>query len=152
MKKIVYLVLFIFLAGTSAYGQYFFGGSFNFSSSGRTEESGDISRDEGSGTSFRLNPKGGLFLSEDFAIGLGIGINTSWERNTGNPDVIEKSSGFSIRPFARYYVVSMNKFSLFGEGQLGLSSSWSKVEVGETTIKISWFHFTPAYGKPIQWH
>ncbi|MEF8985366.1 MAG: hypothetical protein V5A51_12305 [Bacteroidales bacterium] len=133
MKKIVYLVLFILLGGTSAYGQYYFGGSFNFSSSGRTEESGDISRDEGSSTSFGLNPKGGLFLSEDFAIGLGIGINTSWERNPGNPDVIDKSAGFSIQPFARYYVVKMNKFSLFGEGQLGFSSNWSKVEVGGTT-------------------
>ncbi|MFP4621746.1 MAG: hypothetical protein ACLFM7_10575 [Bacteroidales bacterium] len=133
MKKVVYLVLFLIMAGTTVHAQYFAGGSFNFSTTGGKIKSGDISTDKGTSTSFSLNPKGGIFLSEDFAVGLGIGINTSREKSPGETEVIDKSMGFGIQPFARYYVVSMNKFTLFGEGQLGFSSAWSKVESGGTT-------------------
>ena len=133
MKKVVYLLLFLIVAGTSAHAQYFAGGSFNLSRTGGSIKTGDTSTDKPSSTSFNLNPKGGYFLSEDFAIGLGIGINTSRERDPGNPEVIDKSTGFSVEPFARYYLLDMNKFSVFGEGQLGFSASSSKVESGGTT-------------------
>ena len=135
MKRIVYLVFFLLIAGATAHAQYFAGGSFNLSSTGGSIKSGDTSTDKETSTSFKLSPKGGYFLSEDFALGLGIGINTSRERTPGNPEVIDKSTGFSFQPFARYYVLHMNKFSLFGEGQLSYSASTSKVESGGTTTE-----------------
>lgn len=134
MKKVVYLIImFLLVSAGSVHAQYFAGGNFNFSSTGGTIKSGNTSTDKESATSFNLSPQAGYFISENFAVGLGIGFNASREKTPGDPEVINKSAGFSIQPFARYYVLRMNKFSLFGEGQLGFSSSSSKVESGSTT-------------------
>ena len=135
MKKLTYLVLLVLLAGTTAQAQYFLGGSFNFSNTGGSIKSENTTTDKETSTSFGLSPQVGYFLSEDFAVGLGIGINSSREKSPGDPEVIDKSTGFSIQPFARYYVLDLNKFSLFGEGQLSYSASSSKVETGGTTTE-----------------
>ena len=126
-------MLFILTAGTAVQAQYFAGGSFSLTRTGGSTKIGDTSTDKESSTSFSLNPKGGYFLSEDFAVGLGIGINTSREKTPGSPEVIDKSTGFSIKPFARYYALEWNNFSLFGVGQLGYSTSSSKEESGSVT-------------------
>ncbi len=135
MKKLVYLLFLLLLAGTTVQAQYFIGGNFSLNSTGGSIKSGETTTDKETSTSFTLSPQLGYFLSEDLAVGLGIGINSTREKSPGDPEVINKSTGFSIQPFARYYVLDMNKFSLFGEGQLSYSASSSKVESGGTTTE-----------------
>lgn len=126
MKKIFNVALFLLVLGVSANAQLFIGGGFSFSSKGGSYKSNGSSVDKESETSFVFTPKVGYFLNEKFAFGGQLIIATS--KTPANNDRINKYSAFGIAPFARYYALNWNKFSMFGEAELSLVFGKAKTE------------------------
>lgn len=129
MKKILNVALFLLFIGASANAQFFIGGGFSFSSEGGSVKDNGTTTDKPSSSSFLFAPKAGYFLTEDFAVGAQLIFVSSKETTiTGANESTEKGSAFGIAPFARYYALRFDKFSLFGEARLGLLFGSSKYE------------------------
>ncbi len=132
--KIVSVALFsIFYVTLNA--QIFVGGSFSLSSSGGSTSNGTTTTDKPSAYSFELSPKGGMFLNEKLAVGTALDISFSGTKTPGNVVTTYKSSTVGLIPFVRYYAVTLDKFSVFGQGNIGLLFSNSTTKVGGTSTK-----------------
>lgn len=115
--KVALISLFVlFSVGLNA--QVFVGGNFGLRLSGGTND--DNSKKP---TKFELNiaPTAGKFISDKTAIGVSLNFGTSSENNNQDIEVVNKITAFGISPFIRYYAVNFNKFSIFGQGNVGLS-------------------------------
>jgi len=78
MKKTIFTIAASMLTfGTMLSAQVFVGGAFNLSTSSNKETMGSVSVDGDKSFEFYFNPKAGYFISDDFAIGLGLGFGTS---------------------------------------------------------------------------
>jgi outer membrane protein len=127
MKKILNVALFLLFIGASANAQFFIGGGFSFSTEGGSYKSNGNSQDKESETSFVFTPKAGYFLTDKFAFGGQlIIVSSKVPQDNGS---INKGSAFGIAPFARYYALNWNKFSLFGEAELSFLFGKTKTEV-----------------------
>jgi outer membrane protein len=127
MKKILNVALFLLFIGASANAQFFIGGGFSFSSEGGSSTYNGNTTDKESKTSFVFTPKAGYFLTDKFAFGGQlIVISSKVPQDNGS---ITKGSGFGIAPFARYYALNWNKFSLFGEAELSFLFGKTKTEM-----------------------
>ncbi|MEX0719234.1 MAG: outer membrane beta-barrel protein [Balneolaceae bacterium] len=129
------LLLFVslFLVQVSEAQQLFVSGSLNLTSSSSEQTVGGTT-DEGPTTStFGLNPKVGYYVSEDLAIGAGIGFNRNKTTTPGNPETVRTGSNFYLNPFARYYLLNEGRFGVFGEGGLTFGFGSSEVSSGGTT-------------------
>jgi len=138
MKKISLFIVAFLMSVSFASAQYFVGGSLNFNATGGKSESNGTSVDRPSTTQFSFHPKGGIFHSEKLMFGAELSFSIKKDKTpedpaTGDPETIKRTTGFGISPFARYYAFKMGKFSLFGQGQLNLSTSSTKEESGGTT-------------------
>lgn len=113
-------------------------GNLGFSSSTDTDsdESGDLF--ESKNSTFSFNPKAGYFISEKFALGLQLSLNSSKMEDTVlaiNPNITEetKVSTFGAGVFARYYFLDLGeRFKTYGEFGLGFASG--NVETTETGL------------------
>jgi hypothetical protein len=111
----------------------FLGGNFNFSTES-SEDSFDGTTNEGPTTTrFTIMPRGGFFLSDEFALGAGIGFSSRKTTTPGDPETETKSGTFYLNPFARYYAVQSGNFSFFAEGGLSLGFGSSEQSAGGTT-------------------
>lgn len=88
-------------------------GSIGISNSNNEyEQDTTISKYESSNFSFGINPRAGYFVSDDFVIGLSLGLNYSSSENDGfysNSDIKRYNSQYSsfslsAAPFLRYYL------------------------------------------------
>jgi hypothetical protein len=131
MKKIVNVALFLLFVVASANAQLFVGGGFSISTEGGSIKRNGNSEDKESSTSFFLEPKLGYFLSEKFAVGGKLIISASKGPDINND--VKKTSAFGLAPFARYYMVNFNKFSLFGEAELSFVFGNTKYENNNVT-------------------
>ena len=104
--------------------QLFVGGNVGFSSS--NGENDATIPPKSSSYNLNLRPFVGKFLSEKLAIGLEIDFSLT-SRNDAN---VSKSSSLGINPFLRYYPVKWNKFSVFGQGNIGVEFANSSVKAG----------------------
>lgn len=111
--------------------QVFVGGSAGFNTS-NNNDAGTTPR-KSSSYNLNLRPNVGKFLSEKLAIGLALDISLSGSKTDGNPETITNSSGIGVNPFLRYYAVTWNKFSIYGQGNIGMEFSNSSVKSGGTT-------------------
>ena len=118
-----------------ASAQYFVGGGLNFNATGGKTEFDGTSEDKPSTTSFSFHPKGGIFHSENLMFGAELNFSIEKNKTPGDPETIERTTGFGISPFARFYAFQMGKFTLFGQGQLNLSTSSTEEESGGTTTE-----------------
>ncbi len=132
MKRVVISSLLLF-ATTGLFAQIFVGGSVGFNTTGGKIENGNTSVDKVTLTSFSLAPKAGIFLSEKLAVGAILGFNLQSEKTPGTPEEIDRTTTFGLTPFARYYAFSLNKLSVFAQGNLGFSYGVEKNKVGSTT-------------------
>jgi len=136
MKKLFVALLILFAMGPLS-AQFFGGGSFSLSSSGGSVDNGSAKYDKTSTMGIDFGPMAGYFISDRLAAGLRISYSLNREKTPapiadGN-ETIDVTSGFGITPFVRYYGIHLNKFAIYGQGQLGLSSGSSKTKVGGTT-------------------
>ena len=100
--------------------QVFIGGGINFTNSTREHEDNNelVERESAFGIGF--SPKVGVFLSEKLAIGIDLNLST-YKRKTGiDSEAIYKQSNIGVSPFVRYYALNWNKFSVFGQGNIGV--------------------------------
>ena len=107
--------------------------NFGLNTSGGSFDNGNITTDKPSSVSFNISPMVGKFLSENVAVGALINFTLSRTNNNGTPEVINSSSAIGITPFLRYYAIKMDKFSIFGQGNVGFSYSGSKSKVDGTS-------------------
>lgn len=134
-RTIVFLVSVFMLSLVSGKAQLFVGGNLSLSHQGGSYEVGSTSTDKTKTTSFGFYPKAGYFLSDQFAVGAQLGIALSNSKTPGTPETVNSSSTIGLTPFVRYYVLQMDKFSIFGQGHLGLSLGSQKTKSGNTTTK-----------------
>ena len=138
MKKIFLTIAFAGMAwvanAQTSQGRLFINGTFSVSS--QTVERDDDERE----SSLQFAPAVGYFIADRFALGLGFGLSTNRNEDTnGNTRVIASSSGFSVAPFARYYVPTANeKFQFFAQGTFAFGSSRGSVrtETPNSTITV----------------
>jgi hypothetical protein len=127
MKKVILTVATLFALGFAnaqdkkesgegfSKGDVFITGSFNVGSSKYTAN-GNYKEN-----TFSFSPKVGYFVSENIALGLGLGFATSKvEENEG--DEASKVNTTSIEAFGRYYATPGSKFSLFGQLSVGYAT------------------------------
>lgn len=132
MKRII-STGFMLLFATGLFAQIFVGGNLSFNLTSGKIESGNISVDKPTETYFSLAPKAGYFLSDKLAVGASLRYTLQNEKTPGNPDVIDRTTTIGITPFARYYAFTLNKFSLFAQGDLGFSYGVAKHKEGSVT-------------------
>jgi hypothetical protein len=127
----VLLVAFISLFTISLNAQFFVGGNISFTSHNDKTDYGTASPDKSSGYNLNFLPKAGIFLSEKIAVGAALDVYLSGSTTVNNTE--NRSSTIGISPFLRYYAIKWNKFSVFGQGNVGLDLSTRSVKSGGTT-------------------
>jgi hypothetical protein len=110
--------------------QVFLGGSVGFSTSNNEHEG--TTTNKSSNYDLGLSPIAGIFLSEKLAVGLALDFSLSGSKTDVNTETITKSSGIGVIPFLRYYAVKWNKFSVYGQGNVGVEFSNTSIESGGT--------------------
>ncbi len=113
--------------------QLFVGGNFSVNASGGSFDNGTTKTDKPSSFAFDLSPQIGYFLSDTIAVGFGLDFTYNKSKFPGNPETISRSSSIGFIPFIRYYAIKLNKFSIYGQGNIGLSFSRSSTKEGSTT-------------------
>ena len=127
--RLLLIGLFTFFC-VSLNAQFFVGGSIGLNTSGGSIDNGTTTTDKASSFSFDLQPKVGRFLSEKLAVGAALDISFSRNKTPGINEIVTKSSTIGIIPFLRYYAIQMDKFSVFVQGNVGLTFSGSTTKVG----------------------
>jgi opacity protein-like surface antigen len=132
MKKLLFAAAFAVLGFTAnaqeeqtfgfAKGDIFMTGSVGFGS----ESTGDLKTNV-----FTIAPKAAYFVSDNIAVGLGLGFTSGKEEN-GLAE--EKVNVFGVDAFGRYYFTPANQFSLFAELGLGYDSVNYETTAGGTTV------------------
>jgi len=118
---VIILSLFSFLC-INLDAQYFVGGNFSLSTINSKTDNG-VTTNKSTDYTFSLYPSVGKFLSEKVALGLSLNISFSGGTSGPNPETKFKSSTIGASPFIRYYAIRWNKFSVFGQGNLGFAFS-----------------------------
>ena len=127
----LYRVLLIVLFSSfflSLNAQVFIGGGASFTSSADEKENNNTLTDKQSTFGFAFSPNVGVFLSENLAIGIDLNLRTSTKKSGIDPETILKQSSIGVNPYMRYYAWSWNKFSVFGQGNIGVNLLKSTVE------------------------
>ncbi|MDR2271614.1 MAG: porin family protein [Sphingobacterium sp.] len=80
--------------------------------------------------SFSINPTVGYFVSDNWAVGTGVGYD--WSKNETNKDNSTKRDAFQVSPFVRKYSAN-GPLRFFA--QLSVPMSWGKTTTEETSVK-----------------
>ena len=89
-------------------------------------------------TSYGFAPVGGYFISDKFALGLGLNI----ESNKSNSQEVNT---FGVAAFGRYYFLDLGqRFKVYGQGTLGYTSY--KTKYTRNDVKSSAFGFRAGLG------
>jgi hypothetical protein len=129
----LFLITLFSLFFVSLNAQVFVGGNFAFNTHNNKTDLGTTTTQKVSDYSFDFAPKAGVFISDKVAFGLALDIFFSGSTSGVQTKTISKSSGLGLSPFMRYYAAKWNKFSLFGQGNIGLEFSKSNRKTGTTT-------------------
>ncbi len=128
MKKIILSLAAIFAFGAASaqevssfgfgQGDVFVEGNLKFSA---TKSSGNVKT-----TEFEFAPAAGYFLSDDFALGLGLTV-ASLKESTSGTDT-KKASAFGVDVFGRYYFLELGqRFKTYGQAGVGFAGSNDKL-------------------------
>ncbi len=126
-------VVLLTLVSVSLNAQLFVGGNVSFSGGSSEAENGTTITQKGSNYNLNFSPIAGTFLSEKLAVGIGLDFSLSGSKSGVATETTTRNSGIGASPFLRYYCIEWNKFSLFGQGNVGLDLTNSKVETGGVT-------------------
>ncbi len=135
MKKSILFLSFIFiLIPLSLQAQLFVGGNIGFNSSGGKTETPNNNYDLTKNFGIDFNPMAGYYLNEDMAVG--VRLVTSVDKSTTPPtfpngdETKTSSSNLGFMPFIRYHFIRFNKFSVYGQGQIGVTFGSQKTNIG----------------------
>lgn len=137
MKKLsLFIVLLMIMTPGIINAQLFAGGNIGFSTSGGKEDYGNGEQDKTSHLNLDVGPMMGFFLSDDFAAGARILVSIDRTKTPpytpGDDETVNSETTMGFMPFIRYYVVHVNKFSVFGQAQGGIAFGKEKTKVGST--------------------
>lgn len=127
MKRIIAAVSIVLLSSAFAKAQFVVGGGLRFGHTGGKTEINNNESDLDKTNNFGIYPKVGYFISSDFMVGGKVGLILSTVKD-GDTDVKTKNTTFVLAPFARYYALRMNKFSVYAEGNVTYSFGKDKVD------------------------
>lgn len=91
--------------------------------------------DDVKSTSFEIAPSAGMFVSDNIAVGLRLGFNSTKNEAPATED--EKITSFMVGAFGRYYTTPKNDFSFFAE--LSAYYMTNKVEQDPIEAKTNTF-------------
>lgn len=125
MKKIILSLAAVFAFGAATaqemssfgfgQGDVIVEGNLIFKS--ESSDSGNVKKNE-----FGFAPSAGYFISDDFAVGLGLNISSS-KSKTGNI-IASEGSGFGVGVYGRYYFLELGqRFKTYGQVGVGFGSS-----------------------------
>lgn len=135
-RKVLVVIAVAVLTAGYAQAQVFVGGGLGVDFTGGKVKNGGTSVDLPSGFAFSFTPKVGYYVSDDFAIGLEVGLLTGtikvpaysyseeWKFNL---------TQWGVGAFARYQLAGVDKFSLLLEGSIGVQGAKTKETSGSTT-------------------
>ena len=129
----VFSIVLFSLLFISVNAQVFVGGNFGFSTTNNKSQFGATTTSKGSDYDFTLSPIMGKFLSEKFAVGVELDLSLSGSKAVANTETIHKSSSVGVSPFLRYYAIKWDKFSIFGQANLGVTFTGSSTKTDGTT-------------------
>jgi|WetSurMetagenome_2_1015567.scaffolds.fasta_scaffold02833_3 hypothetical protein len=109
--------------------QVFIGGDLGFNITNDKTMYGNTASDY----SLNLSPVAGKFLSEKIAAGVALDISLYGNTSGTDPEITTKSNSLGGSLFLRYYAIKWNKFSVFGQGNLGLAFTNSSTKTDGTT-------------------
>jgi len=135
MKLITYILIFFF-AGTCLSAQVFVGGSINFNTSHSKQDRTSGLR-ETNNYSLGLRPSVGKFVSEKLALGLALDFTSTRSKTDYINFSMINTLYAGINPFLRYYAISWNKFSIYGQGNILLGFSKTKDELNDAFTESS---------------
>ena len=72
----------------------------------------------------------GVFVSDKLAMGIELDLLALRSKEGADKESIVKESTIGFSPFVRYYALNWNKFSVYGQGNIGVAFSKSKEEYG----------------------
>jgi hypothetical protein len=144
MKKIVFGIVFMFLA-TGLWSQYTAKGNFVIGSTlGFSSANSKITQDDGDGdvesirptsTQFNISPSLGYFLMDEFVLGIGLDYtNNSVDQGEGENNL---DSDLLFGPYARYYMPVTEDMAFFLEANFGFGTSTDNLEIAGQTQNIS---------------
>jgi hypothetical protein len=145
MKKIVLLASFVgasfFANAQTSQGNIAIGGTLGITSSGGKVTTGSTSVDQPKSTSINIIPEVSYFISDKFAIGLGVGYGRTSnpaKDNTTDPsgksyDLKNSVSGVTVNPFAKYYMSVGEKASFLLRGGVDMNFGTSKSQFVKRT-------------------
>ena len=148
MKKAILIIAVAVLPFIGLQAQVLVGGTVSFdksSSENTTDQSGTSTTVDGpTYSSFEVSPFAGVFISENFLVGLGLGYSSDVSKQKDVPigdfgatldEYKVTSTMMSIMPMCRYYYMPTQKAGLFLEGSVGLGFGKDKEEstMGSTT-------------------
>ncbi|KGE12910.1 outer membrane beta-barrel protein [Sphingobacterium deserti] len=109
-------------------GKFLIGGQVGFQTSKQKDADSKFN-------SFSINPTAGYFVSDNWAVGTGIGY--SWSNRDNGMDQEFKTNWFNVSPFVRNYI-GEGQFKFFS--QLSVPMAWGKQTVetlaGTTETKL----------------
>lgn len=132
MRNLFFALILLFSTTVIANAQIVVGGSIGFNSSGGSIDANGHTSDKNNVSNFTFSPMVGYFFSENFLAGVELGVTSSRNENP-SASTTTTTSSFGLTPYARYYAFRMNKFSIFGQAELGLSFGKEKTKIGSTT-------------------
>jgi opacity protein-like surface antigen len=107
-------------------GNLFISGSVGVTS----EKTGDVKS-----TGFNFSPKAGYFVSNNIAVGVALGFDSTKDDNGVN--TIVKDNNFSVGAFGRYYFTPSSQFSVFGQLGFDVNSTKSTTDVTVANVTTS---------------
>ena len=151
MKKLVFGLFVIAAMSANAQiesGKLFIGGSVGFGTNGGSSEASTggttVTKDSPSTFGFNFIPQAGFMITENLAVGGGIGYDyskTTWiESHTDNTgksgdyEMYSKSGSFIFAPFARFYKNTGDKVYAFGEFAMPLSFGTRQTNSWDSSI------------------
>ncbi len=139
MKKINSFILFTFLfTGLNLNAaKLFVGGNLNLNSNSLSTTSGTTTVNGDSQFKWNFAPEVGYYLSDNLAIGLSLGIESSSVTSpiSDTANSVTSSITWVVSPFARYSFAKTGNFSFFGEGNLIIGGGSSQVTTGSTILQ-----------------
>ena len=75
---------------------------------------------------FNFTPKAGYFVTDKFAVGLGLNIGSGKEElysDVSEDNYVEKASTVGFEVFGRYYIANLNRFQPYAELGVGYNTS-----------------------------
>jgi hypothetical protein len=138
MKKVLFIAAFAAISFTSsaqfAKGDSYISGGVGFSQA----KTGSAST-----SNYAISPNYGYFVTNNIAVGVGLGFGGSTAKNAAGVKTVD-ASALSAGVFARYYTTPAKAFSFFGN--LGVNYTSGTDKIPATDVKTTGFGIAIAPG------